>query len=99
MLIHSVYFWLKPETTTEQREAFAAGLDLLLAIPEIHEGFVGLPAKTSRPVVDSSYDFALIEHFYDLAAHDAYQVRLEHKRFVEQFSPLWDRVQIYDVQS
>ena len=58
---------------------------------------VGVPAGTTRrPVIDSSYDVALIVECKDVAAEAAYQVDPLHLAFIENCKHLWTRVQIYD---
>jgi hypothetical protein len=97
MIIHSVFFWLKPELTDAQRSGFVAAAESLRAIKSVDSLFIGRPAPiVPRPVVDGSYTFALSITFKDLAAHDAYQIDPAHKAFVAENKPLWDKVQIYD---
>jgi Stress responsive A/B Barrel Domain len=97
MLIHTVYFWLKPELSEAQRAAFLSGLESLRPIKSIEAIYIGRPAPIPpRPVVDNSYSFALAIVFKDVAAHDAYQVDPIHKAFVENFRNSWTKVQIYD---
>jgi len=97
MLIHSVFFWLKPETTPAQRAAMRMGLESLRAITTGEAVYVGTPATLpERPVRDSSYAFALTVVFKDTAAHDAYQIDPLHEAFIREFRPLWARVQVYD---
>ena len=56
-----------------------------------------MPAKTTlRPVIDASYDVALIVECKDVAAEAAYQVDPLHLAFVANCKHLWTRVQIYD---
>ncbi len=99
MLVHSVYFWLKPELTPAQRADFRRGLETLKGIACVEQVFVGAPAPVpDRPVVDRSYSAALVVVCRDLAAHDAYQIDPLHKAFLAQFKPYWERVQIYDVE-
>jgi hypothetical protein len=99
MLVHSVYFWLKPDLTETQREDFRRGVESLTAIKSAEKVYVGSPAKTTkRPVVDDSYAVALTVICKDVAGHDAYQVDPVHLKFVEQFKHCWTRVQIYDAQ-
>ena len=96
MLIHSVYFWLKPSLTSVEVDSFWNGVSSLLAISSVASGYVGKPADTEkRAIIDDSYDCALIVLFNDREAHDAYQVDAIHDTFRE-LSHLWDRVQIYD---
>jgi hypothetical protein len=97
MLIHSVFFWLKPETSPAQRSAMQKGLEALRAIKSAETVYVGTPAALpERPVRDSSYTFALTVTFKNIAAHDAYQVDPLHKAFIQDFQPIWARVQVYD---
>jgi len=98
MFVHSVYFWLKPDLSEEDREAYRAGVQSLLEIPSIRRGFIGVPADTDRPVIDRSYSCVLIVQFEDQAAHDQYQVHPVHDVFRETCAKYWDRVQIYDAQ-
>jgi hypothetical protein len=99
MLVHSVYFWLKPDLTETQRADFRRGVESLVGITSAEKVYVGSPAKTAkRPVVDDSYAVALTVVCQDVAAHDAYQVDPIHLKFVEQFKTCWTRVQIYDAQ-
>ena len=97
MLYHCVYFWLKPELTPEQRAEFRRGVESLKGIKAVEKVSVGVPAKTTaRPVIDASYDVALIVESKDVAAEAAYQVDPLHLAFVEKNKQFWTRVQIYD---
>lgn len=97
MLYHNVYFWLKPELTAEQRADFRRGVESLKGIKAVEKVSVGVPAGTARrPVIDSSYDVALIVECKDVAAEAAYQVDPLHLAFVEKYKTFWTRVQIYD---
>lgn len=97
MLFHSVYFWLKPELTAAQRAEFRTGVESLAKIKSVAKVSVGVPAGTTRrPVIDASYDVALIVQCKDVAAEAAYQVDPLHLAFVEKFKTFWTRVQIYD---
>jgi hypothetical protein len=97
MLYHCVYFWLKSELTAAQRAEFRAGVETLKGIKAVAKVSVGAPAATARrPVIDHSYDVALIVECRDVAAEAAYQVDPLHLAFVEKFKTFWTRVQIYD---
>ncbi len=99
MLFHNVYFWLKPELTAEQRAEFRRGVESLAGIKSVLKTDVGVPAPTGdRPVVERSYDVALIVQCRDVAAHDAYQADPLHLAFIEKFKTYWSRVQIFDSQ-
>ncbi len=97
MLFHNVYFWLKPELTPAQRAEFRRGVESLAGIKSVDKIDVGVPAATGdRPVVERSYDVALIVQCRDLAAHDAYQVDPLHLAFVAKYKTYWWRDQICD---
>jgi hypothetical protein len=97
MLVHSVYFWLKPKLTSAQRAEFRRGVETLAGIKSVEKVYVGVPAPTpKRPVIDDSYSVALTVICKNVAAQDAYQVDPIHLKFVENFKTYWSRVQIYD---
>lgn len=97
MLVHSVYFWLKPELTDAQRADFRRGLESLSGVKSIDKVFVGQPANVpDRPVLDKSYSFGLTVLCKDVAALDGYQVDPVHVAFLNTFKPFWTRVQVYD---
>jgi hypothetical protein len=99
MLVHTVYFWLKPELTAQQRADFRKGVESLGTIKSVEKIYVGTPAKTEkRPIIDDSYSVALTVLCKDVAAHDAYQVDPIHHAFIEKFKSNWQRVQIYDAE-
>lgn len=99
MLFHCVYFWLKPELTAAQRADFRRGVESLAAIKSVVATSIGGPAPTTaRPVIDHSFDVALIVQCRDVAAEAAYQIDPIHLAFVAQFKSHWTRVQIYDSQ-
>lgn len=96
MLTHHVLFWLKPETTEAQKEAFRKGLESLRRVETVEALYIGIPAPISRAVVDTTYTFSLNIIFKDLAAHDVYQVHSLHKGFLEDFRAHFEKVVIYD---
>jgi hypothetical protein len=99
MLIHSVYFWFKPDADAAVVARFEEGLRRLTTIPDIQTVHFGRPETTpKRPVIDDSYAWALIETFEDLAAHDRYQAHDIHHQFLQEFSGAWQKVQVYDVR-
>lgn len=94
--VHTVFFWLKAEDSKSDHQKLYEGLKMLGGIPEIQKGYIGVPAPTDRPVIDSSYDFSITFVFEDLAAQEVYQTHPIHLKFVEEYSPLWERVLVYD---
>lgn len=98
MLAHHVLFWLKPETTENEKNDFRNGLLSLEKIETIKTIHVGTPAPIERAVVDTSYTFSLVLLFEDLAGHDVYQVHEIHKAFLDKFRVFFEKVIIYDAQ-
>ncbi|MEY4938622.1 MAG: hypothetical protein RIQ93_357 [Verrucomicrobiota bacterium] len=99
MLVHTVYFWLKPELTPAQVADFRKGVASLAGIKAVDKIYVGTPAATGkRPIIDDTYSLALTVLCSNLAAHDAYQVDPLHLAFVNTFKTYWARVIIYDAE-
>jgi hypothetical protein len=94
-----VFFWLWKTTGPEQIRQFEYGLDLLTRDPNVMERQIGKPAATARPVIESSYDYAVVLKFSDLASHDAYQAGQAHQMFLETCASLWSKVQVYDIEN
>lgn len=99
MLIHSVYFWLRPDLSAAEQSGFAQSVAALVALPSVRSGWVGTPSATERPVIDSSYSFGLVLAFDDLQGHDEYQEHPDHERFAAENARLWTRAQVYDVDA
>jgi hypothetical protein len=97
MLIHTVFFWLKPELTEAQRAEFRRGVETLGTIRTVEKFYVGKPAATEkRPVIDHTFDVGITVICQDTAAERAYQIDPIHLAFIEKFKPFWTRVQVYD---
>lgn len=96
-LIHSVFFWLKEDLSEADRAAFRAGVASLRAVSSVKNMYIGPVAPTeARGVVDNSYSIALLVHFADVAAQDAYQIDPIHLKFVEDHKDKWTKVVVYD---
>lgn len=96
MLSHHVLFWLKADTTEDQKAAFRKGLESLEKIESVINFHVGVPAPIERGVVDTTYTFSLVLFFEDLAGHDVYQVHALHLAFLDEFRGFFEKVVIYD---
>jgi hypothetical protein len=97
MLVHCVYFYLKPEITEAQRADFRRGLESLAGVKSAEKVYVGKPADLpKRPVLDDTYSFGLTVIFKDTAGHNAYQTDPIHVAFLDKFRSYWTRVQVYD---
>ncbi|MFY0606039.1 MAG: Dabb family protein [Cyclobacteriaceae bacterium] len=92
--IHSVYFWLKPETDIS---AFISGTqDFLNQVPEVIQYHLGTPAGTPRDVVDNSYSVSLIVTFASKEDQDIYQKHPAHLDYVDKNKDKWTDVKIFD---
>ena len=97
MFVHNVFFWLKPESTTQQCDQLLADCrEILGAISSVRKLHAGLPAGTPRRVVDNSYAVGITVVFDDVAGHDAYHVDPLHDSFLARNNDVWDRVTVYD---
>jgi len=85
MFVHSVYFWLKPELTTEQRAEFAYDIQTLRDIETVLVCAIGTPVPNDRPVIDSSYDYGLILLFANQEDEEAYLVHPLHRAFADKW--------------
>jgi hypothetical protein len=98
MLAHHVIFWLKADTTDDQKQAFRKSLQSLAGVETVKFVHVGTPAPIERAVVDTTYTFSLLVTFDDLAGHDVYQTHPLHLAFLDGFRQYFDKVVIYDAQ-
>jgi hypothetical protein len=96
MHTHTVFFWLRDNLSDADHRAFQNGLDLLSRQPQIRDRRVGKPATTKRPVVDSTYSYAIVLSFDDTNGHDAYQVSAEHQTVGEY--ALHDLINVGDTE-
>jgi hypothetical protein len=96
-LVHHVYFWLKNPTSKEDLNKLIEGISLLKKIETLRMVKIGVPAATTkRDVIDDSYSISLLTVFDDIKGHDTYQDHPIHTKFVETYSPLWNKVVVYD---
>jgi hypothetical protein len=96
-LVHSVFFWLKDNLTTEQETAFRAGVASLRGVGSVQQMYIGTVAPTEeRGVIDNTYSIALLVHFADVAGQNAYQIDPIHLKFVEDHKDKWTKVVVYD---
>ncbi len=97
MLVHVVLFWLKEECTEADHAEFRKYLDTLKEIDLMEACYTGTPADVpSRPMIDTSYDFALTCIFKSIEDHNTYQQHPIHSVFLEHCEDKWDKVLVYD---
>jgi hypothetical protein len=98
MIVHSVYFWLNPAVSAEEKRAMVLGLESLRGIETCGDVMIGAPLPKSGGIADDSYDYALVIEFADKDALDAYNAHPVHTAFVEQFGPMFAQVKVYDCE-
>ena len=96
VFIHHVYFWLRNSGSKEDRNKLEEGLKKLSAVKTIKQFHIGKPADTSRGVIDTSYAISWFVLFENGADQASYQTDPIHLKFVEECSPLWEKVIVYD---
>jgi hypothetical protein len=94
--VHHVYFWLKDPDSREYRAALITGLRKLSKAATIKQFHIGQPAGTDRDVIDASYAVSWLLLFDTADDQASYQTDPIHLRFVEECSPLWRKVVVYD---
>lgn len=96
VFIHHVYFWLSNPESSADRNQLIEGLDKLSSVATIKSFHIGLPAATSREVIDSSYSVSWLLLFKNKEDQDSYQTDPIHLKFVEDCKHLWSKVVVYD---
>jgi len=96
---HTVFFWLNDGLSLDAISDFEKGLESLIKIPLVKDGYFGKPANTSRSIVDRTYSYGLTLHFNSIIEHDHYQSDSSHQDFVTNNSGKWKRVLIYDLET
>jgi hypothetical protein len=96
LFIHHVYFWLKKPVTPANKEKFEKALKELMKIETIVDFHLGIPAGTSRDVIDASYSYSLLVTFKNKEGQDIYQPHAIHQKFIADCQDLWEKVVVYD---
>ena len=99
MIIHHVFFWLNNPSSAEDRKKLMEGLHTLEQISTVKKLLIGIPASTEdRTVVDSSYQVSELMYFDDFTGQKTYQDDPIHQKFVAEYSSLWKKVVVYDME-
>ena len=96
-LEHIVIVWLKEPGNRASRERIIEASEVLAAIPGVVALKSGSVVTSDRPIVDSSFDVALIITLENEAALQAYLTHPLHLTLVEEtLKPLVERIRVYD---
>lgn len=94
--LHHVFFWLKNPESLEDKQKLIAGLQKLSKAKSIHLSHIGVPANTSRDVIERSYQVSWLLVFKSDADQEVYQTDPIHLQFIDECSGLWEKVVVYD---
>lgn len=96
LFIHHVFFWFKNPLTQEVRVKFENALKKLVTVETIVDHHLGVPASTTREVIDTSYSYSLLVTFKNIKDQDIYQTHPTHLKFIADCQDLWEKVVVYD---
>ncbi len=97
MLSHSVYFTLHDKSPEAAERLVTACKTYLNGHPGTCFFAAGtLASECQRPVNDRAFDVTLHVVFTGRTAHDAYQQHPRHLKFIEENSPSWKQVRVFD---
>ncbi len=96
IFIHHVYFWLKNPQSMHDCDKLVEGLKKLSSAGTIKNFHIGVPAATSREVIDSSYAVSWLLFFRNKEDQDTYQTDPMHLKFIDNCAHLWSKVVVYD---
>jgi hypothetical protein len=94
---HVVMFWQKNPGNAADRKKITDAMDRLRVIEGITALDYGTAVPSNRPVVDDSFDVALLVRFKDAKALQAYETDPRHTKEVKEvLLPLTKKIQVYD---
>lgn len=96
---HVVIIWLREPGNTSHRQTLIEVSQQLTEIPGVISVEGGEVITDNRPVVDSSFDVALVFRLQDKQALREYVQHPLHKKMLKEvFKPLIERYRVYDVE-
>ncbi len=91
-----MFFFYLTQSDSANTQSLVEGLERLSKAPIIKQSHIGIPAETTRDVVENSYDVSWLVFFHDATAQESYQTDPIHLQFVKECSHLWKKVVVYD---
>jgi hypothetical protein len=93
-----VVAWLKAPGDVAARNTLIIESKKLRDLPGVLDIAAGIPLPSTRPVVDSSYDVALVITFRSRADLERYITHPRHQQLLKNtIKPLVDHYKVYDV--
>jgi len=96
VFIHHVFFWLRDPSSEKDLDQLVAGLQKLSMVKTIRQFHIGVPANTTRDVIERSYSISWFVLFENIEDEESYQTDPIHLKFVEECSHLWKKVVVHD---
>ncbi|HMR87572.1 MAG TPA: Dabb family protein [Saprospiraceae bacterium] len=96
IFVHHVYFWLNKPDSKVDLEQLVEGLRGLSKASSIKSFHLGVPAGTSREVIDGSYAISWLTIFANAEDEQKYQVDPIHLDFIDKCKHLWSKVVVFD---
>ena len=93
---HWVFFWLKEPGDADGRRRIVEASQTLRDIPGVVSVHVGTALPSDRPVIDSTYDVAVLVLFTDETALRAYVHAPTHQNAAAAVGPIIAKTQVYD---
>ena len=94
---HVVMFWQKKPGNLQDRQKITDAMDRLRVIEGITFLDYGTAVPSDRPVVDDSFDVALLVRFKNVDALHDYESDPRHTKEVKEvLLPLTKKIQVYD---
>jgi hypothetical protein len=94
---HVVVIWLKDHGNAQQQQQMIDRSKRFTQIPGVLSVSVGTCLPSTRPVVDTSYDVAVVMRFANEQALHQYDQHPIHKKAVQELlAPLAAKIVIYD---
>lgn len=96
---HVVLVWLKEPGNEQIRRQLIETSKSFEEIPGVVDVSAGTPLGSERPVVDDSFDVAVIITFQSIEAMQNYETHPIHTKAVEEvLRPVTDRMVVYDFE-
>lgn len=96
-LVHSVYFWFKPEAPPDTAAKLLAFYrDEVPCLPGVLAVYPGVPEPSDREVVEDGFALGVTTVFVDAAAERQWQDHPVHQRMIAAFLPHTAKVMVFD---
>jgi hypothetical protein len=96
LFVHHVLFYMPASASDADKAKLLEGLTTMRSIPAIKLAHIGIPAGTTRAVIDRQYTYSWLCFFESAADEEIYQQHPIHDAFRNTYAAYWEKVVIYD---